>query len=237
MVLISRRLYVTHIATLKGTMVIGLEPDAGDTGTVALGKSAMWTPSAESYSWKSIESAPLVNDVTLQVTDGRGGPYTLRWPCRRTASGWINSGKGTQLARGHAGEVEAVRRPAVSPLMTFRRFPPPWRAEPIPGGYIVRDANGQALACLYSRDNPIKALQAKMLTKGGARRFPVNIARLPKLLGRLNQTESSICPDRGRRDKVGPSGGAMGRGGTMGRPRTRYAEISNRRDQGTESAA
>jgi hypothetical protein len=26
-----------------------------------------------------------------------------------------------------------------------RRFPPPWRAEPIPGGYVVRDANGQAL--------------------------------------------------------------------------------------------
>jgi hypothetical protein len=24
-----------------------------------------------------------------------------------------------------------------------RRFPPPWRAEPIPGGYIVRDANGR----------------------------------------------------------------------------------------------
>jgi hypothetical protein len=46
-----------------------------------------------------------------------------------------------------------------------RRFPPPWRAEPIPGGYIVRDANGQALTYLYSRDNPTEALQAKMLTK------------------------------------------------------------------------
>jgi hypothetical protein len=29
--------------------------------------------------------------------------------------------------------------------MTPRRFPVPWRAEPIPGGYVVRDANGQAL--------------------------------------------------------------------------------------------
>ena len=46
-----------------------------------------------------------------------------------------------------------------------RRFPPPWRAEPIPGGYVVRDANGQALAYLYSRDNPTEALQAKMLTR------------------------------------------------------------------------
>ena len=29
---------------------------------------------------------------------------------------------------------------------TSRRFPPPWRADKIPGGYVVRDANGQALA-------------------------------------------------------------------------------------------
>jgi hypothetical protein len=35
--------------------------------------------------------------------------------------------------------------------MTSRRFPPPWRADKIPGGYVVRDANGQALAYIYSR--------------------------------------------------------------------------------------
>jgi hypothetical protein len=64
-----------------------------------------------------------------------------------------------------------------------RRFPPPWRAEPIPGGYVVHDANGQALAYLYSRENPTEALQAKMLTKDEARRIAVNIARLPGLLG------------------------------------------------------
>jgi hypothetical protein len=31
------------------------------------------------------------------------------------------------------------------------RFPPPWRADKMPGGYVVRDANGQALAYVYSR--------------------------------------------------------------------------------------
>jgi hypothetical protein len=30
-------------------------------------------------------------------------------------------------------------------MVTTRRFPPPWRTDKIPGGYVVRDANGQAL--------------------------------------------------------------------------------------------
>jgi hypothetical protein len=34
-----------------------------------------------------------------------------------------------------------------------RRFPPPWRAEKMPGGYVVRDANGQ------DRDSEAEAMQ------------------------------------------------------------------------------
>jgi hypothetical protein len=33
-----------------------------------------------------------------------------------------------------------------------RRFPPPWHADKIPGGYVVRGANAQAIAYLYSRE-------------------------------------------------------------------------------------
>ena len=33
-----------------------------------------------------------------------------------------------------------------------RRFKPPWSAERIPGGYVVKDATGQALAYVYARD-------------------------------------------------------------------------------------
>jgi K+/H+ antiporter YhaU regulatory subunit KhtT len=66
--------------------------------------------------------------------------------------------------------------------VTTRRFPPPWRADKIPGGYVVRDANGQALVYIYSRDNEAEALQAKVLTKDEARRIAVNA----ELLGRRN---------------------------------------------------
>jgi K+/H+ antiporter YhaU regulatory subunit KhtT len=57
--------------------------------------------------------------------------------------------------------------------MTPRRFPPPWRTDKIPGGYVVRDTNGQALAYIYSRDSEAEAMQAKVLTKDEARRIAV----------------------------------------------------------------
>jgi MoxR-like ATPase len=50
------------------------------------------------------------------------------------------------------------------------RFPAPWRTDKIPGGHVVRDANGQALAYIYSRDNEAEARQAKVQTADEARR-------------------------------------------------------------------
>jgi len=42
-------------------------------------------------SWKPIDTAPLDQPVTLLVTDGRGEPYPIPYPCKRTAAGWISS--------------------------------------------------------------------------------------------------------------------------------------------------
>ena len=64
-----------------------------------------------------------------------------------------------------------------------RRLPPPWKADKIAGGYVVRDANGQAIAYVYSRATETDAMQAKVLTEDEARRVAINIVRLPELLG------------------------------------------------------
>jgi hypothetical protein len=67
-----------------------------------------------------------------------------------------------------------------------RRFPPPWHVDKIPGSHVVRDANGQALAYIYSRESEAEARQAKVLTADEGRRIAVNITRLPELLGKAD---------------------------------------------------
>ena len=52
-----------------------------------------------------------------------------------------------------------------------RRFKPPWTCERIPGGYVVKDATGQApRLCLCARDAG-RCDTAKVLTMDEARRI------------------------------------------------------------------
>jgi hypothetical protein len=52
------------------------------------------------------------------------------------------------------------------------------------GGYVVKDATGQALAYAYAREPKADADTAKMLTMDEARRVASKIAKLPTLLPR-----------------------------------------------------
>ena len=71
--------------------------------------------------------------------------------------------------------------------MTQRRFPPPWSVEDVRAkvqhrAFVVKDANGQALAYVYFEHEPARRSVAKLLTKDDARRIAVNIAKPPDLL-------------------------------------------------------
>jgi hypothetical protein len=52
-----------------------------------------------------------------------------------------------------------------------RRFPPPWTVDETHARFIVRDANGQAVAYFYFENEPRRRAAAKLLTEDEARRI------------------------------------------------------------------
>jgi hypothetical protein len=67
-------------------------------------------------------------------------------------------------------------------MPSVHRFPPPWTAKETDACFILRDANGQALAYVYREEEPGRRAAAKLLTRDEARRIAANIAKLPELL-------------------------------------------------------
>ncbi len=66
-------------------------------------------------------------------------------------------------------------------MQSPRRFPTPWTCQEIPGGFVVLDAEGKALAYCYGVEpGPAHAAAGyQRLTLDEARRIAANIARLP----------------------------------------------------------
>jgi hypothetical protein len=64
-----------------------------------------------------------------------------------------------------------------------RRFPPPWVVEDHNNAcFIVKDANGFAVAYVYYEEEPGRRTAADIVTRDEVRRTAVNIAKLPDLL-------------------------------------------------------
>ena len=65
-----------------------------------------------------------------------------------------------------------------------RTFPPPWSVEELDSCFVVKDANGQALAYMYFEKEPLRRVRRReLLTRDEAQRFAAIFAKLPELLG------------------------------------------------------
>jgi endo-1,4-beta-D-glucanase Y len=64
-----------------------------------------------------------------------------------------------------------------------RRFPVPWTFEDHNNAcFIVKDANGLAVAYVYYEEEPGRRAAANLMNKDEARRIAANIVKLPGLL-------------------------------------------------------
>ena len=67
---------------------------------------------------------------------------------------------------------------------TPRNFPPPWSVQELDGCFVVKDANGQALAYMYFEKEPLRRYRrSELLTRDEAQRIAAIFAKLPELLG------------------------------------------------------
>jgi hypothetical protein len=84
----------------------------------------------------------------------------------------------------HYGRVTAATYVMMA-LMRIRRFPSPWSVEDLGGCFVVKASNDRPLVFIYYGDAVARQSLARLLTRNGARRIAVGIAKLPDLLRKL----------------------------------------------------
>ena len=68
--------------------------------------------------------------------------------------------------------------------MPERNFPPPWSVGELDSCFVVKDANGQALAYMYFEKEPGRRFRRdELLMRDEAQRIAAIFAKLPELLG------------------------------------------------------
>jgi hypothetical protein len=69
--------------------------------------------------------------------------------------------------------------------MPERHFPPPWSVAELHSGFVVKDANGQALGYMYFEKEPRRRFGRELLTREEAQRIATVFAKLPLLLAKI----------------------------------------------------
>jgi hypothetical protein len=83
--------------------------------------------------------------------------------------------------RPHSTLYPLLARAMIGPE---RNFPPPWSVGELDSCFVVKDANGQALAYMYFEKEPRRRFRRdELLTRDEAQRIAVIFAQLPELLG------------------------------------------------------
>jgi hypothetical protein len=69
-------------------------------------------------------------------------------------------------------------------ITSERHFPPPWSVEELDSCFVVKDANGQTLAYMYFKKEPLRRVRRReLLTHDEAQRIAAIFAKLPGAAG------------------------------------------------------
>ena len=68
-------------------------------------------------------------------------------------------------------------------MTEHRTFPPPWSVDELDSHFVIKDANGQALAYIYFEKEPARRYRrSELLARDEAQRIAAVFAKLPELL-------------------------------------------------------